>query len=113
MLAEKLDAFAIELESSANASAAINDAQAAKAAIASNGQTLPNMGEFSGKTQTAAVIKALARGPQTTRQLYQLLNHNGQSFRKATYITALLPRLKDKVERTADGKKLKLKETTK
>lgn len=110
-LADRCDAFAKEIESDGSAFAVGANGNAAKASLAiNNGQTLPQMGEFSGLTQMNAVLKALERGPQTTRQIFELLTRNGQSFKKVSYITALLPRLKDKVERTSDGKKIKLKE---
>jgi hypothetical protein len=107
-MADKCEAFAMELE---NDGRSPNGADPAKAPVARNGQTFPQMGEFSNLTQSAAILKALERGPQTTRQLFDLLNHNGQSFREVSYITALLGRLKDKVERVPnDREKIRLKE---
>ena len=55
-------------------------------------------------TQTAAILKALQFGPMTTGELFVRLNQAGQSFKKRTYVTALLSRIKDKVERTPEGK---------
>ena len=61
--------------------------------------------EFKGMTQHAAILKALELyGPQTTRELYIRLNSGGMSFKKPTYISALLARLKNVVERTTDNR---------
>lgn len=65
---------------------------------------------FKGMTQHAAILKALELyGPQTTRELFERLNAGGMAFKKRVYITAILGRLKDVVERTPDNK-IKLKE---
>jgi len=65
--------------------------------------------EFKGMTQHAAILKALELyGPQTTRELYVRLNSGGMSFKKPTYISSLLARLKNVVERTSDNR-IKLK----
>ena len=45
----------------------------------------------------------------TTGELFMRLNEAGQSFKKRTYVTALLGRIKDRVERTPEGK-VKLKD---
>ena len=69
----------------------------------------PKKGEFSGLKQTDAILRALKYyGPQTTRELFTRLNSGGMSFRQVSYVTAVLSRIKDSVERQADGK-LKLK----
>ncbi|MCX6925464.1 MAG: hypothetical protein NT154_19990 [Verrucomicrobia bacterium] len=60
-------------------------------------------------TQSAAILKALKAGPMTTKELFVRLNEGGQHFKKRTYVTALLPRLKEQVERTEEDK-VKLKE---
>jgi hypothetical protein len=68
--------------------------------------TLPlsGMGEYSGMTQTDAILKVLASGPKTTREMFATLNAGGQSFKKVSYITAVLGRLKDRVTRLPDGR---------
>ncbi len=57
-------------------------------------------------TQGGAIVKALAHGSQTTRELFDRLAAGGMTLKKPVYVTALLPRLvkKGQVERTKDGK---------
>lgn len=107
-LADRMDAFAAELEGQPSGDA---DRQVRTATSSDSGpitQRNAKHGEFSGLTQREAIIKALkVYGPQTSRELFERLNAGGMAFKKPTYITALLPRLKDSVERTNDGKKLR------
>ena len=66
-------------------------------------------GEYAGLTQNKAILKALQLyGPQTTAELYERLNAGGMTFKKAVYVTAIVARLRDAVERI-DGGKIKLK----
>ena len=92
-LAGRLQAFADELESEGAPTPNVNG----------HVDSTPS-GEYANLRQPDAILKALKKGPQTTRELFQRLNSAGQSFKKVTYITAVLGRLKDKVERTDDGK---------
>jgi len=101
-LADRLDSFAAEL----------SNVVASYGGQAGAGQTTPALkgfGAYDGLSQKNAVLKALQDGPQTTRELFERLNAGGQSFKKPVYVTAMLGRLKDKVERTEDGKKIRLK----
>lgn len=100
-LAQKVEDLALELsEGSLGTTHQVTNAVA-------NGR-----GEFSGLTQLQSVVKALeVYGAQTTRQIFERLNAGGQQIKRPTYITAMLPRLKDKIERTDGGKKIKLKES--
>ena len=67
-------------------------------------------GEFSSMTQQAAILKALEHGAQTTREIYDRLRAGGLTLKKPTYVTALLPRLRERVERI-EGNKIQLKQT--
>jgi hypothetical protein len=67
-------------------------------------------GEYSGLTQREAIIKALSHGPQTTREIYNRIIAGGLEIKKPTYITALLPRIKNQVERDDQGR-VRLKTT--
>lgn len=103
-LADRMDAFAIEL----NGVAAPNTKRhtsALRVTMEANGGLL---GEYAGMTQKAAIVKALQHGPQTTREIFTRLTAGGLPIKSPLYITALLGRLKDKVERGSD-KKLRLK----
>jgi hypothetical protein len=97
-LAQRLESFAAELAGAGSV--------ASKIARASdiNTPSLSGMGEYSGMTQTDAILKVLATGPKTTREMFTVLNAGGQSFKKVSYITAVLGRLKDQVERQPDGR---------
>lgn len=70
-----------------------------------------SLGEYVGMSQAEAILKALQKGPQTTAELLIDLNAGGQSFRERNYVTAVIGRLKDKVERV-EGGKVKLKNGT-
>ena len=112
-LADRLDALASEMAHQAQPVASV-----AAAALPNGGlfavpprpQSPPmTNGEYSGLSQKDAILKALeAYGPQTTRELFERCNAGGMAFKKAQYVTALLPRLGDSVERI-DGGKLRLK----
>jgi hypothetical protein len=95
-LADRLEAFALELDGE-------RGVELAEGTIAAPAR--PRNGEYSGLTQIVAVLKALRdHGPQDTAELFERLNAGGQHFKKRTYVTALLSRVKDKVERIAGGK---------
>lgn len=63
------------------------------------------LGEYGGMTQRQAILVALRKhGPQTTRELFDKLSAGGMQFKKPTYITALLPRMRDLVSRDEKGR---------
>jgi hypothetical protein len=113
-LAERMDAYASELDGVGGAK---DQPDLFKDNVrifmtSSNSSILGpgNPREFKGMTQHAAVLKALETyGPQTVRQLYVRLNSGGMAFKKPVYVTAILGRLKDVVERTEDNQ-IRLKE---
>ena len=100
-LAERIEAFAHELE-----------AEPQETAESSNQTHMPwsersrnsTKGEFSDMTQQQAIIAALKQGPLSTRDLFERLNAGGKHFRKPVYVTAVVGRMKDKLERTENGK---------
>ena len=94
-LAGRLEALALELDGPSPSGRKEAGADQKKSAT----------GPYSGITQNAAILRALEDGgPQTTAELFNRLNVGGQAFKKRTYVTALLFRLKDKVERLPEGK---------
>lgn len=96
-LAERLEAFAAELDGG-------SQVEVGKGMAESADRVNSSTGEYSGMTQMAAILKALQSGPMTTGELFVRLNEGGQRFKKRTYVTALLGRLKEQVERTEEGK---------
>jgi len=106
-LADRMEAFAIELEGAPRRERSVKSASfyGGGAALPMNGH---GHGEYTGMTQKAAILKALEHGPQTTREIFNRLNVGGLPMKSPLYVTALLGRLKDKVERGPD-KKLRLK----
>jgi hypothetical protein len=113
-LAERMEAFAAELDGNgvppvmelpfgpSNSTRPKN--------LATSGTFDVSPREFKGLTQHAAILKALEMfGPQTTRELFNRLNAGGMAFKKPIYVSSILGRLKDVVERTPD-KRVKLKE---
>jgi hypothetical protein len=61
-------------------------------------------GEYSDMTQPAAIMKALAHGPQTSRELLDRLGAGGCHFKNLTYLLAVVSRMKDRLHRREDGK---------
>jgi hypothetical protein len=116
-LADRMDAFASELEGKPPPQVELPLAGGTPGAAA---HLFPGLDaevalklkptEFKGMTQHASILKALELyGPQTTRELYIRLNSGGMSFKKPVYISSLLARLKNVVERTDDNRvKLKI-----
>jgi len=104
-LANRMDAFADEIEEEGQEK---NNQRKFVVDHISDQVGSLSPGYYSGLTQSDAILKALEVGPQTTRELFNRLNSGGQSFKKPVYVTAVLGRLKDKTERTDDGK-VKLK----
>jgi hypothetical protein len=117
-LADRMDAFALELNGKAPPEVGLpGHTPKYGHGTESEGQpvVLPRfLQEFRGMTQHAAILKALELyGPQTTRELFARLNSGGMAFRKPVYVASILGRLKDVVERTPDNKiKLKTKDLT-
>jgi len=113
-LAKRLSDFADELErelpSGASAGASPTTGGGEKR-DATNSATQNGRGEFAGLTQPSAILKALESGPQTTTELFERLNAGGQSFKKVVYVSSIIPRIKEKIERLPDGR-LKLKDET-
>jgi len=95
-VADRMEAFAVELDGASPRGSVTTRAGAQLAQVGS--------GKYVGMTQSAAILEALVAGPQTTAELFERLNAGGQCFKKRTYVTALLGRLKDQVERAPDGK---------
>ncbi len=63
------------------------------------------LGEYGGMTQRQAILSALRQHvPQTTRELFNRLSAGGMQLKKPTYITALLPRMRDLVTRDEKGR---------
>lgn len=60
--------------------------------------------EYANLTQSGAVLKALEHGPQTTREIFDRLTAAGLKLSNRVYVTALLGRIRDKIERDEDGK---------
>jgi hypothetical protein len=120
-VADRIDAFASELDEDVLAARRHTEpALKYYAVMQPNGATpalSPDLEaihprEFKGMTQHAAILKALEMfGPQTTKQLFNLLNAGGMAFKKPVYISAILGRLKSVVERTPDNR-IKLKAKT-
>jgi hypothetical protein len=125
-LAERLDAFAAELDGQSPITPQLTfyGIEPRAAGVASVTGTTPAISapgmlafangvkrnEFKGMTQHAAILKALEMfGPQTTKELFTRLNAGGMEFRKPVYVTSLLSRLKEVVERTPENK-VKLKD---
>lgn len=106
-LADRLDALAAELAAHTQPVAVTRKGPT----FADGGVAIPippntpAAGEFAGMKQGNAILKALERyGPQTTTELFNRLNAGGMAFKKVVYVTAILPRLADRVERLEDGK---------
>jgi hypothetical protein len=111
-LADRLDAFALELNGGVPPARRISDPviNYYRDLRVGEGASPINPKEFKGMTQHAAILRALeVYGPQTTKELFNRLNAGGMAFKKPVYISAILGRLKDVVERTPDNR-IKLRE---
>jgi hypothetical protein len=63
----------------------------------------PAGGEYSKLTQTEAVLKAIGHGPVRLKELYLRLHSGGSNIKNARYVSSVIARLRDKVQRGDDG----------